>query len=1062
MLTIPESSAEHYLGQQKITAKVLEAATSIWGSRPPRDFDMWFAANVDRLVELVTVGQRAAVDASAGYVDNAIDEFGLDTEQLAEVEPSSLVDIASDGRALDSLLYGSVITAKGYIGQNDTSGGALGAVTESAWRAGLYALQLRVQTQVADASRVATGLNIASHTRMGYVRMLNPPSCSRCAVLAGRFYRFSAGFLRHPGCDCRHVPSTEDIADDVLVDPTEYFESLSADMQDKTFTVAGAQAIRDGADMSQVVNARRGANGLSTAGRIERRNVYGQQLVTTTEGTTKRGVAGKVIRNRGRNPDTTPRLMPEDIYEIVGGDRDETLRMLQLNGYVLDRSGPRTGAGSRTGLVPRRVVDLDELLKVPLHQLPSPDLDRVIASGRVMSSPPVVRPNPPVRMSTTLAEASPRQILDTAAGLAAHMRRELNQRERPVDRATPLNPVAYDLPRIADDVLEAGMNVQPLEYVNRPVLDRGETTAMLDVLFGMNRSYESESPFSGVKRTYSANSIDSGDGADALRIAVALKHLDRADIEFDRLDLSRFIRDPGYATAPTLIDDILADGLNVEHLIARDILPDVDTAIRDRLDELIAAAKVKDDAVLAASNAAEAAAAQAQWARNIEKTGAPFKGYLTNYRGTNAETVSVNKLHDISYGIHSELDTNRRYYASTDTVADFDIRAVTDEIIERRLNLVNDGAFDNLEEAEVARALTEILNKHRRATPDRRARTLDVDLPARKPKDVKGQEFVDAYADFAAAASELDFEFEEMESMRGVFESSLKQGLNARLITDPDVPAEIKNAAKERFWRIAREDDLDDGYEVMPSAPRSGSPGGIPVAREPAVFSSAEPVVPEIDDRIKFMQRLQFENDFLAVPFQARQILGDRGVRVVASQRVSQGPFASLFDGVTSADGRALDEISFYQNQIKAVVISTDAQHGSVNVVAHEIGHALDSNALLDNPIEVRWQEQGNPNLPASIVAKVQEPTDYLIDRFIDDPYVRWAHKEFIESTPGVDPYYRTGSEGTSVSGREEWIAEGYASLVQGNAAQLAAISGGSREAMDILAWTFRRMGVLP
>src|SRR5690606_23965723 len=33
-----------------------------------------------------------------------------------------------------------------------------------------------------------------------YVRMLTPPSCSRCTVLAGRWYRKNAGFARHPGC----------------------------------------------------------------------------------------------------------------------------------------------------------------------------------------------------------------------------------------------------------------------------------------------------------------------------------------------------------------------------------------------------------------------------------------------------------------------------------------------------------------------------------------------------------------------------------------------------------------------------------------------------------------------------------------------------------------------------------------------------------------------------------------------------------------------------------------------------------------------------------------------
>src|SRR5690348_18342012 len=37
--------------------------------------------------------------------------------------------------------------------------------------------------------------------------LLNPPSCQRCAILAGRWYRWSQGFLRHPRCDCVNLPA---------------------------------------------------------------------------------------------------------------------------------------------------------------------------------------------------------------------------------------------------------------------------------------------------------------------------------------------------------------------------------------------------------------------------------------------------------------------------------------------------------------------------------------------------------------------------------------------------------------------------------------------------------------------------------------------------------------------------------------------------------------------------------------------------------------------------------------------------------------------------------------
>lgn len=79
--------------------------------------------------------------------------------------------------------------------------------------------------------------------------------------------------------------------------------------------------------------------------------MYGQSLYISTEGVTKRGVAGKVIRARGRDPRTTPRLMPESVLEVAES-REDALRLLRLNGYILDRSGPTSGVGSRTSLVP--------------------------------------------------------------------------------------------------------------------------------------------------------------------------------------------------------------------------------------------------------------------------------------------------------------------------------------------------------------------------------------------------------------------------------------------------------------------------------------------------------------------------------------------------------------------------------------------------------------------------------------------------------------------------------------------------------------------------------------
>lgn len=153
------------------------------------------------------------------------------------------------------------------------------------------------------------------------MRMLNPPSCSRCSILAGRFYRWNTGFHRHPRCDCVHVQTNAVTAaetEGLVHDPYEYFKSLSPEDQDKNYTKAGAQAIRDGGDIFQVVNSRRG---MKPGG------------LTTTEGTTRRGNFG-----RGNGP----RLTPEAIYG-KGLSREQTLAELERFGYILPGGQNPTG-----------------------------------------------------------------------------------------------------------------------------------------------------------------------------------------------------------------------------------------------------------------------------------------------------------------------------------------------------------------------------------------------------------------------------------------------------------------------------------------------------------------------------------------------------------------------------------------------------------------------------------------------------------------------------------------------------------------------------------------------
>ncbi|MGP9528589.1 hypothetical protein [Glutamicibacter sp. AOP5-A2-18] len=276
------------------------------------------------LLTVVSSAQLANATAGASYSADALAEQGLYEPPQAFVNPSAFAGVAADGRTLEGLLYSTAPYVKNLI--------AGGMTPSLAMTAGSKHIEMLTKTTVADAGRGAAGVDIATRKNTGYVRMLNPPSCSRCSVLAGKFYRWNAGFRRHPGCDCVHVASTQKAIDagaseGLIHDPYEYFNGLSEAEQDRAYTKAGAQAIRDGGDLFQVVNSRRG---MKPGGLV------------TTEGTSRRGNFG-----RGNGP----RLTPEGIYS-QNLSRADTLKALERNGYILPGGQDPLGSiiGQREGL----------------------------------------------------------------------------------------------------------------------------------------------------------------------------------------------------------------------------------------------------------------------------------------------------------------------------------------------------------------------------------------------------------------------------------------------------------------------------------------------------------------------------------------------------------------------------------------------------------------------------------------------------------------------------------------------------------------------------------------
>lgn len=271
-------------------------AREAWAAVAKGNISATWAEQVPRLLSYLTAAQFAAADSADMYVHAALAEQGMATRAAARVQPMAFAGIAADGRPLETLLALPAIEAKMAI--------ARGAPVTRAMATGRALVELAAHTQVADTGRTADQVAIVARTG-GYVRMVVGKTCSRCLILAGRWYKWNAGFARHPKCDCIGIPSSESLAGDLTTDTGAAFRAMAKPEQDRVFGKDGAQAIRDGADAAKVVNARRGM--VTADGRLY-----------TTEAAGRR-----------------PRLMPEQIYREASGDRTEAVRLLKLHGYLI-------------------------------------------------------------------------------------------------------------------------------------------------------------------------------------------------------------------------------------------------------------------------------------------------------------------------------------------------------------------------------------------------------------------------------------------------------------------------------------------------------------------------------------------------------------------------------------------------------------------------------------------------------------------------------------------------------------------------------------------------------
>jgi hypothetical protein len=274
------------------------------------------------IVSAVAEGQLGVADAAQAYIAAQMVAQGGSAFAEAALVSAAFAGVAPDGGPLETLLFLPAIGVRRRL--------AVGMSPEEAMAGGLADMAMYASTAIADAGRSSDQVAMAAHPNcVAYVRVVQLPACARCIVLSGQMYTRSEGFLRHPNCDCQTLPLREHEWPDVPT-PQQMFEQLSAREQRRTFTVAGAQAIRSGADVGQIVNARRG---MSQPG-----------APTTTEGITRRGVYGRRVRRAGgefvRYPGQRysqavgPRLTPEAIFAQAPGRRGQ-LKLLRRYGYIV-------------------------------------------------------------------------------------------------------------------------------------------------------------------------------------------------------------------------------------------------------------------------------------------------------------------------------------------------------------------------------------------------------------------------------------------------------------------------------------------------------------------------------------------------------------------------------------------------------------------------------------------------------------------------------------------------------------------------------------------------------
>ncbi|MDQ0829530.1 hypothetical protein QF032_001374 [Streptomyces achromogenes] len=311
----------HAESRLKLAAATSKAVRHMWLQTDRSNLLSSWTGLLGGVLAVVAASQMSAAQASEPWLEQLL---GNDPgqPQSDRLNPASLVGFDGTGRPLGGVLMAPLWSALRLV--------TAGAPIVQAMARGQLLLDAVVRTAIADTGRAADSVAMISRPAVtSYIRVVEAGACSRCLILAGKEYGVSTAFARHPRCHCGMEPVTREHRP-TPQNPKTVVDDMSAEQRRATFGEAGAKAIAEGADPAQVVNARRGMTSATA---------YGRTLQTTSEGVTRRGLAGKRLGDFQKVPGQRlsiaqrPRLMPEEIFRIAD-DRAHAVRLLRLHGYL--------------------------------------------------------------------------------------------------------------------------------------------------------------------------------------------------------------------------------------------------------------------------------------------------------------------------------------------------------------------------------------------------------------------------------------------------------------------------------------------------------------------------------------------------------------------------------------------------------------------------------------------------------------------------------------------------------------------------------------------------------